>query len=149
MMVAIVVLAFGLLALARSYVGVTAAGSQNQNLSNMAAAGNAFWGIVQANPGMLTGAPALANTYTSANIGSAPAALQPWLTGLLVTAPGALPQGSAVIATGPDAASGAACSSTTGCTVTLTLNWVQGAKAGSVIGGDVTRAQTFYFQFGL
>ena len=149
-LVAMVILAFGLLGLARAYVAITAASTQNQNLSALAAQSNAFWGLVQANSLMLTGAPALAGSYTSANIATAPSALQPWLTQLLsATSPAALPQATVLIATGPDAASGSACSLATGCSVTLTISWVQGAKPGAAALTDITRSQIFYFQFGL
>ena len=145
-LVAMVVLAFGLLGLARTYLAVTAAASQNQNLSALASQSNAFWGVVQANPGMLT---SLGGTYTSANITSAPTALQPWLAQLLTTSTSALPQGSVTIATGPDAASGAACSAAAGCSVTMTISWVQGGKPGGAGTADVSRSQVFYYQFGL
>ena len=58
-LVAVVVFAFGLLGLGKAYVAITAAGTQNQNLSALASQSNAFWGVVQANASMLTGSPAL------------------------------------------------------------------------------------------
>ena len=53
------------------------------------------------------------------------------------------------IATAGDAINGGSCSLTAGCSVTLTVSWVQGARSGSASTADVTRSQVFYYQFGL
>ena len=144
-MVTVLVFALGLLALSAVYSRLVGAQTQSQNLMRMAPWGNSFWGVVQANPAVLT---TMANTYTSANVSAAPAPLQSWLTQILVTAPLALPNGSVTIQTGPDAASGSSCSTTTGCSVTLTINWAQNANA-NTSGASITRSQVFYYQFGL
>lgn len=142
-LVAMVLLGVGLLAMGKFYVSTTVAGTQNQNVSNLAPFGNAFWGILVANPGVLTSAP---GTYTSSNIGSAPAPLQPWLNQVTSV----LPSAQVTVTTGADAASGNTCSTTTGCTVQLSISWTP-ANAGplSPSGTAATRTQTFYYQIGL
>lgn len=144
-MVTVLVFSLGLLALGAVYSRLVGAQTQSQNLMRLAPWGNSFWGVVQANPAVLT---TMANTYTAANVTAAPAPLQNWLNQVLVTAPLALPNGSVTIQTGPDAASGNACSTTTGCSVTLTINWAQNADP-NTSGTPIARSQVFYYQFGL
>lgn len=135
-LVAMVILAFGLLAMGKFYVAITSAGTQNENVSALAPASNAFWGLVQNNQAALL--PGMAGTYTSANVGSAPAVLQSWLTQAT-----ALPQGKVQIVTAPDPVSGVACAPS-GCLVTLTLSWQPNAN---VLNATALRTQTFTYQF--
>jgi Tfp pilus assembly protein PilV len=144
-MVTVLVFALGLLALSAVYSRLVGAQTQSQNLTRMAPWGNSFWGVVQANPAILT---TMASTYTAENVAEAPAPLQSWLAQILVTAPLALPNGSVTIQTGPDAASGNGCTTTTGCSVTLTISWAQNANP-NTSGASITRSQVFYYQFGL
>lgn len=146
-MVAILIFSFGLLGLASLYSRFTSATTANQNLLQLAPWSNGFWGVVQANPAVLT---AINGTYTIANITSAPVALQPWLSQVITTSqsPYALPSASVTIATGPDASRGTACSATTGCTVTLTIQWAQNGSI-NTDSTSVLRTQTFSYQFGL
>ncbi len=151
---AMAILGFGLLALAKAYLSVTLTSTQNQNINSLSSLGNGFWGVVQANPSIL---PAVAGSYTSANIAAAPAALQPWLTEVIlgaasptgvVVAP-ALPSATVLVVTGPDVGTGAACSPT-GCAVTVTISWLQNATPGAAAGAvGITRSQIFNYQFGL
>ena len=146
-LVSMLLLGFGLLAMGKFYTATTVAGTQNENVSNLAPLGNAFWGVLAANPSLVT---SVAGTYTSANgqIAAAPAALQPWLN--QVTA--ALPNAQVTISTGSDAASGSGCSATTGCTVELDIAWTP-VNAGPLTptgsGTAATRTQSFYYQIGL
>jgi Tfp pilus assembly protein PilV len=140
-LVAVLIAGAGLFGMVRAVVGATATTTQNQHVSTLATLGNGFWGVVQSNPALLT-AGAFAGTYRASNYADAPPALQPWLQ----QATSSLPAGEATIATGPDAGSAAACAVATGCTVTLTLRWNRLAAPSA---GAATRAQTFYFQFGL
>ena len=150
-LVAIFLFGFGLLAVLRSLGSVTGGATQNQNVAATATLSNAFWGVVQANPALLTD-PAMGTlgtpiTFSSANITSAPTALQPWLYSLVdtgsATATG-LPGGQATITVSPDVSSLNPCPLTTGCySVTLTLQWTQVASA------LTTRQQTFYYQSGI
>ena len=145
-LVATLVFSLALLGLAGLYTRFVVAQTQNQNLLQLAPWSNSFWGIVQANMSTLA---TMANTYDSTNIASAPAPLRAWLTQLLDTtaSPAALPNATVQIATGPDASSGAACTSSTGCTVTVTVTWSQNGS--STNGGALSRTQTFNYQFGL
>lgn len=140
-LVSILLVSLGLLGMAKAMLGVTSAATQNQNVTSLATLSNSFWGVVQADPNLLVNS-AFAGTYTASNIGGAPSALQDWLT----QATGALPAGTITLATGPDAGSGAACSLTGGCTVTMSMQWTQVGAPGI---GSATRTQTFYYQFGL
>lgn len=140
-MVAMVIAALGVLSTVRLLSVATGATTQNQIVSSISTLGNSFWGVIQANPSLLSNG-ALAGTFTSSSASSAPAALQPWLTQTLA----ALPSASVTIATGADASSGFSCSAMTGCTVTLTMTWSQVAAPGVAAR---TRSQVFNFQFGL
>lgn len=140
-MVALVVGSLGVLSMVRLMSVATGATTQNQIVSSISTLGNGFWGVVQANPTLLSNA-GMVGTFTASTASGAPAALQPWLNRTLA----ALPAGSVTIATGADAASGLACSATTGCTVTLTMSWNQVATPGIAAS---TRSQVLNFQFGL
>jgi len=139
-LVSLVIMAFGLLAMGKSYLAIVSAGTQNQNISSLAPYANRFWGVVQSSQTALL--PNMAGAYTSANITSAPAALQPWLTGLLAL-PAGLPQGVVTIATGADPVSGAACAPYA-CLATLTIQWQPNAN---VLNATNARSQTFTYQF--
>jgi Tfp pilus assembly protein PilV len=148
-LVALVVSGLGVLAIVRLVTTATAASTQNQAIGQITSLGNSFWGVVQANPSLIT-TSAFNGTYTSANYTSAPTALQSWLSDALVgstTQPGIrppLPTGTSItIATGVDP-NGNACSLTNGCTVTLTFQWTQAAAQGT---SASTRSQVLYFQF--
>lgn len=146
-LVAVLIFAFGLLGLAGLYTRFISAQTQNQNLLQLAPWSNAFWGIVQANPNTLA---TMAGTYNSGNVASAPAQLRAWLKQMVdpTSSTVALQGASVLIATGPDAASGSACSSTSGCSVTLTVQWSQNGSA-ETGGASISRTQTFNYQFGL
>jgi Tfp pilus assembly protein PilV len=139
-LVSMLLTCLGLLGMAKAMLGVTSASTQNQNVTSIAQFSNAFYGVVQSNPGMLV-ASAFQGTFTSSNVTSAPAALQAWLAQVT----GALPSAQVVIATGPDAGTGATCSATAGCTVTMSMQWSQVGAPGHA---GANRAQTFYYQFG-
>jgi Tfp pilus assembly protein PilV len=140
-LVALLVAGIGVLSLARLLGVGVAATTQNQTVSTAAVLGNSFWGVVQANPSLL-GSSSFAGTFSSTNVSSAPSELRPWLT----QAVSGLPGGSVAIATGVDAGSGSSCAASSGCTVTLTMNWNQVAASGIA---ERTRSHVFYFQFGL
>ena len=53
-MVTVLVFALGLLALSAVYSRLVGAQAQNQNLMRLVPWGNSFWGVVQANPAILT-----------------------------------------------------------------------------------------------
>jgi type II secretory pathway pseudopilin PulG len=149
-LIAIFLFGFGLLAIMRSLGSVTGSATQNQNVQAVATFSNGFWGVVQANPALVTDA-AFPGTFTSSNITSAPAALRPWLTALTYTgsgvagtqAGGGLPGGQAKIEVFPDTGTGTACAVASGCSVKLTLTWTQVAST------TPNRSQVFYYQFGL
>ncbi|MBV8379631.1 MAG: prepilin-type N-terminal cleavage/methylation domain-containing protein [Paucibacter sp.] len=158
MLVSVLIFALAMLGLAGMYMKLITAQTQNQNVAQTSPWGNSFWGIVQANANATSFLANLSGTYTSANISAAPAPLRAWLTEVLQPlaivnstttsgSPNYLANGSVVITTGPDASSGAACSASSGCTVTVTFQWTQnGAVSGSPA---ITRGQTFNFQIGL
>lgn len=145
-LMAAAIFAFGLLGFSLAYSKLTNAVTQDQFLRQLAPASNAFWGVVQANPAIMT---SMAGTWTASNYTSAPAALQGWLAQLLSTAGTALPGGQVVIATGGDAVAGGSCSTTTGCTATVTISWTQSANADAGQTTAITRTQNFSYQFGL
>lgn len=147
-LIAVFLFGFGLLAILRSLGGVTSGATQNQNLAAIATFSNSFWGVVQSNPTLVANT-SFAGTFTSSNITSAPAALQPWLYAVNDLTTG-LPGAQATIETFPDTGSGTACAVSSGCTVKLTLQWTQVASniAASATAAP-TRTQVFYYQFGL
>ena len=144
-LLAATIFAMGLLGFSLAYARFTSAVTQDQFLRQMAPASNAFWGVVQANPAIMT---SMAGTWTASNYTSAPAALQPWLA-QLTTGSTALPGASIVIATGGDAVAGGSCSASTGCTSTVSISWTQNANASAGQTSAITRTQTFSYQFGL
>ncbi|MCK9688504.1 type IV pilus modification PilV family protein [Scleromatobacter humisilvae] len=143
-LIAIFLFGFGLLAILRSLGNVTGGATQNQIVATTATISNGFWGVVQANPSIVTSSALLSGgtavTFTSANITSAPAALQPWLYSLTDTSSNGLPSGTAKIETWKDPVTGAACSASA-CAITLTLTWASSKTT--------TRTQVFYYQLGL
>ena len=147
-LISIVVFCVGLLALGAMYARFTTASSQNEIIIQLAPWSNEFWGVVQANPSLVT---SMAGTYTSSTISSAPTALQNWLNQVLntSTSQSALPNGQVVITTGVDAASGSTCTAVTstggGCSVTVTYSWSQNSTTTGAF--SATRSQTFYYQF--
>jgi len=144
-LLAATIFAMGLLGFSLAYARFTNAITQDQFLRQMAPASNAFWGLVQANPAIMT---SMAGSWTASNYTSAPAALQPWLA-QLTTGSTALPGASIVIATGGDAVAGGSCSATAGCTATVSISWTQNANAAAGQTAAITRTQTFSYQFGL
>lgn len=141
-LIAMLILGFGLLAIGKTYATLTGGSTQNQNISALAALSNGFWGAVQASPNMLTDSPSVVGSFTSANKASAPVGLQPWLQQVFDF----IPDATVVIATGPDVVSGQACAASTGCAVSLSVRWSQLVSAGGVA---VPRQQDFFYQFGL
>jgi Tfp pilus assembly protein PilV len=142
-LVSIVIMAVGLLGMIRAMLAVTSSATQNQTVSAIATLSNGFWGVVQSNPALLVAA-GFVGTYTASNYTGAPSVLQPWLK----QATDALPAGQVTIATGPDAGSNSACTATSGCSVTMTMQWSQvGAPGANAT--ETNRLQTFYYQFGL
>lgn len=144
-LIAAVLFGLGILGIVRTFVAVTSAATQNENVSTIASLANGFQGVVQANSGLLMVAGFNGGNYTSANYTTAPAALQPWLKVVTTPATG-LPAAVATIATGPNSATGAACTQFSGCTVTLTLQWTQVGAPGSA--SNLSRHQTFTYDFG-
>jgi Tfp pilus assembly protein PilV len=144
-LLAATIFAMGLLGFSLAYARFTSAVAQDQFLRQMAPASNAFWALVQANPAVMT---SMAGTWTAGNYTSAPAALQPWLA-QLTSGSSALPGASIVIATGGDAVAGGSCSTTAGCTATVSISWTQNANASAGQTAAITRTQTFSYQFGL
>ena len=69
-LVAMLLVGLGLLGMAKAMLGVTAASTQNQNVTSIAQFSNAFYGVVQSAPTMLV-ASSFQGTFTSANITSA------------------------------------------------------------------------------
>ena len=146
-LIAAVLFGLGILGIVRSFVAVTSAATQNENVSTIASLANGFQGVVQANSGLLlaAGFNGTGTSYTSANYTTAPLALQPWLK--LVTTPATgLPGAIATVSTGPNSATGAACTQFSGCTVTLQLQWTQVGAPGSA--SNLSRSQTFTYDFG-
>ncbi len=131
---------FGLLGLGSTYARLASTTTHNEYLAQIAVLSNAYWGVVQANPAIVA---SMGGTYTRANVTAAPAALQGWLTGVT----GSLPNAVVVIATGPDAATGASCTMA-GCSSTLTIRWSQNVNPNSGATTALVRSQTFNYQFG-
>lgn len=142
-LVSLLVFAFGLLSLAGLYARLLSAQTGNEMTTSTQVFGNRFWALLQAQPAML-GAIGSSATYTSANVTSAPAVLQPLLRDVFSSQYVNLPGASVTIATGNDAL-GTACNtatpSTTICGVTLSLTW-------TAPGGGPARRQVFAFQVG-
>lgn len=140
-LVAALIFGLGVLGMLRSFVGVTSAATQNSNVSVLASLSDGFLAVVQANSALLVNTSFAPKTFNQVNYTTAPAVLQPWL----LQATTALPAGQVTIATGPDSASGAACTRYGGCTVTLTIQWTQVGAGGSA---NLNRTQTFFYQLG-
>jgi Tfp pilus assembly protein PilV len=140
-LVAALIFGLGVLGMLRSVVGVTAAATQNSNVSVVGSLSDGFLAVVQANSALLGNASFAPKTFTQANYTTAPAALQDWL--LQTTT--ALPAAQVKITTDKDSASGAACSRYGGCTVTLEIQWTQVGAGGSA---NLNRTQTFFYQLG-
>lgn len=142
-LVSLLIFAFGLLSLAGLYARLLSAQTGNEMATSTQVFGNRFWALLQAQPAML-GAIGSSATYTSANVTSAPAVLQPLLRDVFSSQYVNLPGASVTIATGNDAL-GTACNtatpSTTICGVTLSLTW-------TAPGGGPARRQVFAFQVG-
>jgi type II secretory pathway pseudopilin PulG len=133
-LVSIFVLCFGLLGMVRSMVGVTAAATQNQTVTSLAALSNSFWSLVQwtAQPTVIGSFPGTYDLTSNTAIAAAPTNLQPWLQ----QAHSALPAGTASIMVNDSAC-------TTNCQLMLTLSWQQIGAPGTP--AAATRTQTFYF----
>jgi Tfp pilus assembly protein PilV len=141
-LVAALLFGLGMLGVARSFGGVTAAATQNENVTTLAPLSNTFWSAIQANSAVLTTSSwSTGATYNSSTYTTAPAAVQPFLKQVVTL----LPSGTATIQTGPDSASGAACAVLTGCTVTLTISWAQVGTVRST--SSSTRSQTFLYRY--
>lgn len=141
-LVAMVVAGLGLLGVVRAVAGLTASNSQNQMVASLATVSNGFWGVIQTNRSILLDSSLSGTQFTAANYTTGPAALQSWLR----QATQALPGAAITVTTGPDSASGSACSIVTGCSATLQISWTMAGTAGLATS---TRTQNFYYQFGL
>ena len=141
---------FGLLALAKVYGILVPAQTSNEYTTSVAAYGNQFWGLIQANPAALNtiGAGNTA-TYTAATVGTAPTTLQPWLNNIFTGQLVALSNASISITLGPDGA-GTSCVLTPVtamlCGVTLAITWTPTAT--TLANSATTRTQTFNYQVG-
>ena len=143
-LVAVMIFAFGMLALAGVYGRLIAVTTQNQNFGQLSAWANSFWGLVQANPATLTALnTASPATYTASTVSTAPTALQPLLQSILVTPKTSLPSGTVTVTTGADAATGVACTQAA-CSVAVLYQWNQ-SNSGTA---SVLRSQSFNYQFG-
>jgi Tfp pilus assembly protein PilV len=133
-LVAVLLLGFGLLTVGKSYLSLVNGATQNQDISALAELSNEFWGAAQASPAVLDTLAAGPLTYTAANKETAPAALRPWLMHLVA----AMPDAQVNLSTG------AGCSASAGCAVTVTVSWGQSLGNGSA---PVQRQQRFDYQF--
>jgi len=136
-LVAALIFGFGVLGVIRSLANITSAATQNTVVSTLGSLSDGFQAVVQANSALLVDPAFAPQTFNASNIATAPSALQPWLT----QATAALPAAQITIATGPDSASGLACSRYNGCTVTMTVVWTQ-------VGATANRTQSFLYRFG-
>ena len=150
-LVAMAIFAIGMLALAGLYTHAVPSTTANQEALDTAAFGNQFWGLLQADPQLIselgTGS---ASSFTAATQSTAPQTLQPLLTNIFSSAQTRLPNATVTITPGPDA-QGDPCSattpSTTVCGVTLNIAW----STGSSVSSSATlaqRSQTFVYQVG-
>ncbi|HEX7689443.1 MAG TPA: hypothetical protein VF453_17160 [Burkholderiaceae bacterium] len=143
-LVAALIFGLGMLGVAHSLGSVTAAATQNENVTTLAPLSNTFWSAIQANSAVLTTtgwATTGGTTYNASTYTAAPAAVQPFLKQVVTL----LPSGTAQIETLPDSSSGLACAVSTGCTVRLTISW---AQVGSVrSSSSPTRSQMFLYRY--
>lgn len=133
-LIAVMLLSFGLLTIGKSYMSLLSGSTQNQDISALAELSNEFWGAAQATPAVLDTLAGGTVTYSSANIASAPVALRPWLSHLVAV----IPDAEATISTA------AGCTSTGGCAVNVVVRWNQYMSNG---GAPVQRQQSFDYQF--
>lgn len=142
-LVSIVIFALGMLSIASVYSLAVPAQTSNEVATDTAALGNQFWGLLQADPGLIgqigTGAPI---TYTNSTVSTAPAGLQLWLANVFSNPQTMLPNAQVTITPGPGAA-GNPCAApsptTTTCGVTLNIQWNP---------GNGLRSQTYNYQVG-
>ncbi len=134
-LIAVVILSFGLLVVGKTYLSVLNGSTQNQDISSLAELSNEFWGAAQGTPSVLDTLASGTKTYSAANMATAPVALQSWLAHLVYV----IPDAQATITTA------AGCSSVGGCGVTVVVQWTQYLSEG---GGPVARQQRFDYQFG-
>ena len=123
-LIALIILSFGILGLASMYAKTVPMPAQDRMAQRAAAAGQAFWAVLQANP------QAFPNVSFN-NLAAAPNVLSSWKQ-QLQSLPGVTAQ----------AQTGNPCTmvgGTVDCSVTLTIQWKQ-------LGG--TRTQVFNEQFG-
>ena len=150
-LVAVGMFVFGLLALTKVYAILVPAQTSNEYTTSVAAYGNQFWGLIQANPAALNSIGAGNSvTYTSSSVGSAPATLQPWLNNIFTGQLVGLNNASVTITLGQDAA-GTTCVlvpvSAMLCGVTLSITW--SPVATQLANSATTRTQTFTYQVGM
>ncbi len=149
-LVAILVFALGTLSLASIYSLAVPSLSVNEQALDTAAFGNQFWGLLQANPtvissifGSSTPSTGSSVTYTAANYTNAPSLLQPWLGNLFNNSGTLLPNASVTITAG-QTADGTSCSAasptSTLCGITMSLAWKPV--------GSATRTQNYSYQIG-
>ena len=125
-LIALIILSFGILGLASMYAKTVPMPLQDRMAQRAAAAGQAFWATLQADPQAW-------NSAAFSNLSSAPSALTSWATQLQNSIPGV--NATAVVR---NDALGNACSANS-CGVKLTITWNQ-------FGG--IRQQVFYENFG-
>ncbi len=142
-LVAIVIFALGMLSIASVYSLAVPAQTSNEVAIDSAALGNQFWGLLQADPGLVgqIGTSA-AVSYTSATAATAPASLQFWLANVFNNPQTRLPNAQVTITPG-QGAEGNPCTApsptTTLCGVTLNIQWNP---------GNGVRSQTYNYQVG-
>ena len=126
-LIALIILSFGILGLASMYAKTVPMPAQDRMAQRAAAAGQAFWAVLQANPQAVPG-------MNFISLAAAPSVLSSWVQQVQLSLP---PSVNATAKTGNDAL-GNACSPTS-CGVTLTITWNQ-------LGG--ARKQVFNENFG-
>jgi len=151
-LVAVLVFSLGMLGLAALYGRFANIVANNQSVGQLIPMSQSFWGVLQANPSAIDALAAggtSAQVFNSAaTIATAPAVLQPWMTQLInASSPQSLPVASISITVMPDVASGAACSSVSGCAIRLDISWTQALTSTDSV--SATRTQSFFYQFGV
>ena len=126
-LIALIILSFGILGLASMYAKTVPMPAQDRMAQRAAAAGQAFWAVLQANPQAVS-------SMNFSSLAAAPNVLSSWVQQLQLSLP---PSVNATAQTGNDAL-GNPCT-VNSCSVTLTITWNQ-------LGG--ARKQVFNENFG-
>lgn len=125
-LVALVILTFGLLGIAKAYLMAIPAVTQNQQVTQANTAADAFWGLTQ----LQSGTP---SSFDATQVAQVPAYLDGWMQQYERV----LPNFEASLQTGADTL-GQSCSANS-CAMNLTLAWSD---------HGVRRAQTYHYQKG-